>query len=97
MKRKRKEVTDLKGWRCKKCGNEDIFHEVFPGGIYCYCSRCCSLNEKKRDYVYNSLGHNIHSAIRAGVENGIIEKISTGPNCENIQGDGRVLDDEVYA
>lgn len=54
------------------------------------------MDEKKRDYVYGTLGHNIHTAIRQGLQNGIIEAVPTESNREDIFKWPK-LDDEVHS
>lgn len=59
---------------CAKCGNGKVFHELFYGGVYCYCNKCCSFNEDSKYYIYSHLGNTVERAAKIALQSSIIIK-----------------------
>lgn len=61
---------------CTKCGGEISLHETFPLGFYARCNRCCSIDERSKNYVYAHLGGSREKAIQVIVDAGCAKRIS---------------------
>lgn len=61
---------------CTKCGGEISLHETFPLGFYARCNRCCSIDERSKNYVYAHLGGSKEKAIQVMVDAGCAKRIS---------------------